>query len=406
MNKGNDMFKFSVKLWFEKRNISKTGDVALRLQVIIDRKHKEFPLKLKWKADKIDTVKGILLARAKNDSDVVDYNFLIEAEKAKYNEIFKIYRLKNKNLSIEEFSIQLKIFNEKESFIAYIERERNIRFKRGEIEERTWLNAHAGKLLIIKYDPVSSFKTIDKRWMSGFESFLRKTKKANGESYKASTIWSVIKIAKTYLQRADTDPLINVNEEAANYKNTVPRHIPVFLNSEEVRRLLILRRSGLLTDLQYRVLTAFLFSCFTGLRISDLYRISSNLKIDDDFILFLPFKGRKLGKWLKIPISTIAKEFIHNQKGLYFNIPNPAQFNETLKELAVKAEIKKNLTSHVGRHTFGFLYMTDGGDVFVLKELLGHSKIETTLIYSHIDEEFKKKAVQRLEKNFLDLVWI
>ncbi|RZL46742.1 MAG: hypothetical protein EOP00_14070, partial [Pedobacter sp.] len=63
------MFSFSSTLWYEKRRVNATtGLTSLYLQVVIDGKHKEFPLKHKWPAEFIDLAKGKLLPRFKKDS--------------------------------------------------------------------------------------------------------------------------------------------------------------------------------------------------------------------------------------------------------------------------------------------------------------------------------------------------
>src|SRR5690606_26350749 len=130
-----------------------------------------------------------------------------------------------------------------------------------------------------------------------------------------------------------------------------------------------------LTDRQLRILRAFLFTCFTSLRISDVYSANSDWEVQDNFLEFIPFKNRKRGKIIKIPILPIAKRFVKKGNGLYFDLPNSVQYNETLKELADKAQINKNITSHVGRHTFGYLYMVNVGNIYGLQQILGHAKL-------------------------------
>jgi hypothetical protein len=49
-----DMYSFSSKLWYDKRWVSKTGDASIYLQVNLNGRHKEFPLKMRWPVDKID----------------------------------------------------------------------------------------------------------------------------------------------------------------------------------------------------------------------------------------------------------------------------------------------------------------------------------------------------------------
>jgi len=84
----------------------------------------------------------------------------------------------------------------------------------------------------------------------------------------------------------------------------------------------------------------------------------------------------------------MAKNFVQNMLGIYFDLPSEQEYNRTLKDIARVAEINKKLSSHVGRHTFGYLYMTTIGNLKGLQEILGHSKIETTERYAHLDDEY------------------
>lgn len=96
------------------------------------------------------------------------------------------------------------------------------------------------------------------------------------------------------------------------------------------------------------VLRAFLFTCFTSLRISDVYRINSDWRVDENYIDFIPKKNHKKKKWLVVPIMPMANQFVIDRQGMYFNLPSEQEYNRTLKEIAEKVNIGKRLTSHVG----------------------------------------------------------
>lgn len=403
------MFSFNSRLWYENRRISKTGEVSIYLQVIIGSTHKAFPLKLRWPVKFIDLTKGILLPRTKNnDTDVYDYNLIIRTEMAKHTEIFRTYRLSNKPIDIKTFSRELQTFDQRESFITFFERERNRRYRLKEIEKKTWENANSVKLAIMSYDNLALFKNIDKKWMNGFKTHLinyeyEKSPSGISKRYKPGTIQAIIKTTKAYLHRASTEPLIFVNQSALEYSNPKPPIKTTFLNRDEIRRLILLIE-GDLTDKQSRVLKSWLFMAFTSLRISDLYLANSQWEIADGFLTFIPAKNYKKGKIISIPLLPIAKRFLMSSQGSYFKLPNQAEYNETLKVIADKATIKKRLTAHVARHTFGYLYMTTVGNLYGLKEILGHSKIETTERYAHLDEEYQTENAKKIQKGFEDLM--
>lgn len=386
----------SIKLHYNTQRIKKDGTAGLYLRVIINREKKDFPLKLDWPVERIDLKNQILLAQGKRDTKVDDYNLLIDADRAKFTEIQITYRIRKEDLNIDKLAREFRIFNEKECFASYLELERNRRYKRKEIEKNTWQNAHATKMAMLSYDQTCLFKNINRKWMNGFKTFLR------NKGYMPGTIWAKMACVKAYLRLAGMEPLIFVDEGALNFPNPKTKVQTTYLNVEELRRLIIMLE-GDLTNRQLRVLEAFLFTCFTSLRISDVYAANSQWEVQQGFLDFVPHKNRKRGQKIRIPLIPIAKALI-NRGVTYFDLPNMVQYNETLKELAEKAGIIKNLTSHVGRHTFGFLYMTNTENIYGLQQVLGHSKLETTERYAHLDDNYKMESTAKIQNGFADLM--
>ncbi len=398
------MFSFSSNLWFNNRRVSNNGYASLYLQVVIAGKHDEFPLNLKWPVEFVDRDSSTLLPRFLGDPDVVDYNLVIQIERSKHFEIQRNYRVRNENLDIKRFARENIVFNDRECFTKYMDVEAKRRLTRREIDRKTYQNANATRKLIERYDKTALFKNINLKWMKGFKTFMITTPFEEGKLYKPGTIWARIKETKTYLQLATQEPLIYVNAEAVNFPNPKPPVQTTFLNSEEIRRLMILHRNGVLTDMQNRVLAGFLFTCFSSLRISDLYRVNAKWQLNDGCLDFVPKKNAKKQKLIHIPLMPMAHKFIHKITGEYFDLPSEQEFNRTLKEIAPLANINKRLTSHVGRHTFGYLYMTSVGNQKGLQEVLGHSKGETTERYAHLDDEYQRAAVKKIQDRFSDLL--
>jgi site-specific recombinase XerD len=63
-----------------------------------------------------------------------------------------------------------------------------------------------------------------------------------------------------------------------------------------------------------------------------------------------------------------------------------------------KAGIRKAATPHTLRHSFATHFLEDGGDLFHLKKLLGHTSLKTTLIYIHIQHRSLKKLISPLDR--------
>ena len=74
--------------------------------------------------------------------------------------------------------------------------------------------------------------------------------------------------------------------------------------------------------------------------------------------------------------------------------------NEYLKIISMVLNIKKNITCHVGRHTYATLFLSLGGKVEFLSKILGHNDLATTMIYVHIIDKDKVIMNSNFDKYF------
>ena len=87
---------------------------------------------------------------------------------------------------------------------------------------------------------------------------------------------------------------------------------------------------------------------------------------------------------------------VGSKEKVFSGLRYSAYMNVELSKWVMKAGISKDITFHSGRHTFATLALTNGADLYVVKELLGHEDIKTTQIYAKIIDEKKKKAMELL----------
>lgn len=99
-------------------------------------------------------------------------------------------------------------------------------------------------------------------------------------------------------------------------------------------------------------------------------------------------------------MSKPARELVDYYKGqrrrgnLFLKLPTDQGFNRLIKKVCDHAGIDKNVSAKTGRHTFATLYCKrNSGDIATLSKLLGHTSINTTMIYAHIMKEDKVKGV-------------
>jgi len=163
-----------------------------------------------------------------------------------------------------------------------------------------------------------------------------------------------------------------------------------FLTIEELRQLAA-------AECRYpEVKRAFLFSSFSGLRISDVRRLTwSNVRNGK-----LEFRQKKTDGVEYLPLSEQARRLL-GENGVseqhVFNLPRSLwTIEKVLRAWAREASIDKHLTFHVSRHTFATMALSHDVDLFTVSKLLGHKDISTTQIYARIIDKKMQEAVSRL----------
>ncbi len=175
------------------------------------------------------------------------------------------------------------------------------------------------------------------------------------------------------------------------------KKMPVYLTKTELGKLLDASRKNI------RDFTILAFFIQTGLRIDELINLhTKNVDLQDKTIK-VHGKGDKerivplsqdLVKILKTYLNGRTEGYLFmSQKGKPFS---PSAIQKMVKRYAQEAHLKKKISPHKLRHTFATLALEAGVNPFTLKELLGHSSLNTTLIYTHITPEISRDAVKRV----------
>lgn len=134
----------------------------------------------------------------------------------------------------------------------------------------------------------------------------------------------------------------------------------------------------------------FLFSCYTGMAYTDLMSLRvSEIQTEKKNKFFLDFSRDKTGNRCIVPLIdeavNIIKPYINDKKPFerVFDRISNQKLNSYLKEVADLTGITINLTHHIARHTFATTICNEGDiDIYAQKDMMGHSKVTTTMIYS------------------------
>lgn len=165
----------------------------------------------------------------------------------------------------------------------------------------------------------------------------------------------------------------------------------MYLTLDEVKKLAE-------TECDYpQIKAAFLFSCLTGLRRSDVLRLTwGDIHKQGDFTRII-FKQKKTSGQEYLDISPEAAELMGKRgkphEHIFTDIHSPSCTNNTIKLWVARAGINKTIKFHCARHTFATLMLDIGTDIYTVCKLLGHRELSTTQIYAKVPDKNKQAAV-------------
>jgi hypothetical protein len=169
MKQASDMYRFSSKLWINTRSISINSEASLYIQVVINGRHKEFPLKLHWPIKYIDLLGSRLKARSKTDANVGTYNDQIVRALADHHEINNSFLRAKQDLNRVLFTKKLRNFSNKEFLISFLQHEGLRRLRENEIDEPTYKSINSLTFRIKDFDVSIIFSALNEKWFTLFD---------------------------------------------------------------------------------------------------------------------------------------------------------------------------------------------------------------------------------------------
>ncbi|WP_268224881.1 tyrosine-type recombinase/integrase [Sinomicrobium oceani] len=268
---------------------------------------------------------------------------------------------------------------QKANFITYFEQLGN---KKSEKTKTAWDNTL--KHLIEFQGPKLTFENISVNWVENFIEHLKSEGLAN------NSIVTYLNKVNAALNQAIKEKIIIENPIKNIDRPKKEETEIVFLSKEEIQKIIC-------TDFwDNDAKNAFLFSCYTGLRASDIKNLKrSNIK--DNKIQLTQNKTKNA---VYIPLNYNAKKILekqsHNDDFVFKLSDHICSMNRTVKKLIKLAQIDKKVHFHSARHTFATLLVSAGVNIFTISKLMGHKDIKSTLVYAKVIDEEKQKAVDSM----------
>ena len=197
---------------------------------------------------------------------------------------------------------------------------------------------------------------------------------------------------KACINQAVKERIINANP-CAGIGNISPEDATrMYLTIDEVRKL---------ADTECRhdsIKRAFLFSCLTGLRHSDIERLQWGDVHQQDDLTRIIFRQKKTKGQEYLDITPQAAEIMGERKNpdehVFCINMSVANVNKNVQRWVDRAGIDKKITFHCARHTFAVMMLDLGADIYTVSKLLGHREISTTQVYAKVLDKNKQAAVR------------
>ena len=194
------------------------------------------------------------------------------------------------------------------------------------------------------------------------------------------------------------DPSLNVTVSKGE------KRLPIYATKQEIEKLMSIFDDSIPEKLLDHAILETIYGL--GLRVSECCNLKTNqVNLDDGFVKVLG-KGNK-ERIVPIPSNTlkVMKQYFLNVRPLWLNKSSNDFFinklghkiyseyvERMLKNSIIEAGISKNLTPHKLRHSYATHLLEGGADLRAIQELLGHSDISTTEVYTHVESERLKKS--------------
>ena len=254
--------------------------------------------------------------------------------------------------------------------------------------------------IISNYEKRKHFtlEKIDRLWIKGYIDWLSFSyRKRNGNLLDKGTVYFYVAQLSTILNVAVINDYLHQNpfnflKPSEKIKRKVSDR--EFLTLEELKRMAQ-------TDCSNEIVKrAYLFSCYCGLRVSDIRVLKWENIIANGDLYLLSIEMKKTKKPIYIPLTQKAMAILPTKKyegPVFRDMPTLPTINRTLKAWGKLAGLNKNVTFHTARHTFGTLMITAGVDLYTTSKLMGHTDVRTTQIYAKIVDRKKIEAVSMLD---------
>ncbi len=281
-----------------------------------------------------------------------------------------------------------------DEFLNYITYERNL-------SENT-VNAYSNDLIKFSVFTGMPADQIDLEHVYNFVAFLKSS------GCKNKTVARNIVSLRNFFRFLKREEHISVNIMENFEVPRVEKYLPNFLTVDEIDRLIGSIDESVPSGFRDRTMIELLYA--TGLRVSELVNLKINdINLENRFIIsmgkgkkqrMVPF-GEKAYSYLTGYLEDVRPVMLKGKRHWFVFVNRFGDcmsrigFFKNVKKIARKAGISKNISPHTLRHSFATHLLDNNADLRIVQELLGHSNISTTQIYTAVTKKKLKDSYFR-----------
>ena len=247
--------------------------------------------------------------------------------------------------------------------------------------------------VFLKREGISSFEEVDYRVIRNYLHFLEEKK------FAKTTVSRHISSLRSFYKYLVKEKVVIKNPMVFISNPKLDKKLPKFLYEREVEKLLSMPKLNHPKGIREALLLEFLYA--TGVRVSELCNVKiKDISFSDKSILILGkgekeryvYFGSKLETLLKLYVKE-ARPFFEREKNDYLFLNDSGgqlhdrRVRTILDNLLKKSCADFHISPHMLRHSFATHMLNNGADLKTVQELLGHTDLSTTQIYTHISNE-------------------
>lgn len=156
-----------------------------------------------------------------------------------------------------------------------------------------------------------------------------------------------------------------------------------YLSEQELQQII---EADMPTECLKKVRDVFVFQCFTGLAYVDLMSFDFSKVVERNGQYVIHDVRQKSGENFYLVLLSPAIEIL-KRYGFKLPLTSNQKYNSNLKNVARNAKLERNLTSHMGRHTFAVYCLNNGVPIEILAKMMGHSDIKPRNLRNYCQQD-------------------